>query len=124
MLRAVRRELADLPEVVLHPLLELIHLVNQHFFELGRVNLVLGLGSGSVLLKLFQTVNGMRVRILRANQPCLRKVLARARHLHGARLRLPDVRQAPLSIVDFVNVRLRDAVQRAGPCGLLLVDSH
>lgn len=62
--------------MVLHPLLELIHFVNQHLFELRRVDRVLILGSRSVLLKLFQTVDGVRVSILRANQSRLREVLA------------------------------------------------
>ena len=74
-------------EVVLHSLLEFVHLMNQHFFELSWVDLrVLFRAIPQLpccsILNIFDRVDWLSVCILGADQPILREVLPTRGHFH------------------------------------------
>lgn len=67
-----------MPQVVLHTLLQLVHLVNKDLFELRRVDLWVLLGASprlSCLRNFLDRVNGLGVCVLGADESCLREVL-------------------------------------------------
>lgn len=85
---ALGGQVAYVAEVVLHSLFEFVHLVNQHFFELVRVDLrvlfraIPHLAPCRSILNLLNRVDWLSVCVLGADQPVLREVLPTRGHFH------------------------------------------